>query len=350
MPILTTCIGAYPKTESIEQANWIDYEDDGSEANTRGFTYALNPSETASQQQFADATRRAVEDQVACGVDIPTDGEQKRENYIHYHCRHFEGLDFETLTRKVHRNGAAVAELPTITGDIRPDGGHFLDSDFRQAQRFTDRPVKITVPGPITIIDTTADTWYNDDYRLARDIADALNFEIRALADAGCRYIQVDEPVFARNVDAALDFGIECLERCFHGLPDNVRRVMHMCCGYPGHLDDEDYAKADPAAYARLAGALDDICVDDISIEDAHRHNNLELLEQFSQSTVIFGSIAVARSRIESVDEIAERLSSALNHIDRDRLVAAPDCGLAMLDRQTAMKKLKRMCDAASQF
>jgi 5-methyltetrahydropteroyltriglutamate--homocysteine methyltransferase len=116
---------------------------------------------------------------------------------------------------------------------------------------------------------------------------------------------------------------------------------------HPGVLDDPNYLKADADAYARLAKALDASCINRISIEDAHRHNDLELLKQFSDTTIIFGAIAIASSRVESVEEIIERLTSALEHIDRDRLVAAPDCGLMMLDRDLAMSKLSALCDAA---
>jgi len=348
MAIKTTCVGAYPKPDCIRNANWSEAAVIGDETgNVRGFDYSLSHRESISEALFDRATRQVILDQVSCGVDIPTDGEQRRENYIHYHCRHLVGIDFDNLTRKVHRNGAAVADLPTITGRIRPKGDHFLDRDYTMAQSCTDKPVKITVPGPVTIIDTTADTFYANDRELAFDLADSLNFEIRALADAGCKHIQVDEPLFARNVDMALDFGIECLERCFDGIPDDVSRIMHMCCGYPGHLDDEDYAKADPGSYALLAKALDDSCVDCISLEDAHRRNDLHLLERFSRSTIVLGSIAVASSRLESSDEIAERLADALEHIDPNRLIAAPDCGLIMLNRDLAMNKLRNLCAAA---
>ena len=348
MAIRTTCIGAYPKPAFIRSSSWNESAAASDErTDARGFEYSLSHPEPFSDDLFARATRMAVIDQVECGVDIPTDGEQRRENYIHYHCRHLDGIDFGTLTRKVHRSGAAVADLPTITARIAPRDEHFLDRDFRIAQSFTESPVKITVPGPVTIMDTTADACYGDDRQLAFDLADAINFEIRALADAGCKYVQVDEPLFARNVQAALDYGVACLERCFDGVPDDVVRTMHMCCGYPGHLDDADYEKAPPENYALLAAALDAANIDCISIEDAHRHNNLELLEQFPRSTVILGCVAVAASRLETSDEIASRLESALNHIDRDRLIAAPDCGLTMLGRDLAMQKLRQMCDAA---
>lgn len=348
MPLQTTCIGAYPKPDYIAKGNWSETgRSIGERTAAREFSYALSHPESASSEEFDRATRAAILDQVTCGIDIPTDGEQRRENYIHYHCRHLEGIDFHRLTRKIHRNGAAAAALPTITGKIVSRADPFLVRDYTMAQSCTDKPVKITVPGPVTIIDTTADTFYRNDRKLAFDLADALNVEIRALAGAGCRHIQVDEPVFARNVDMALEFGVECLERCFDGLPDQVTRTVHMCCGYPGHLDDEDYAKADAASYALLAAALDQSCVDCISLEDAHRHNDLELLESFSRSTIILGNVAVASSRIESVEEIAARLADALEHIDYARLIAGPDCGLAMLDRDLAMRKLRNLCAAA---
>ena len=358
MAIQTTCIGAYPKPDYVPIRDWFQVKDGLSETSglvTRLANEATAREDAEAEALYAKATGAAVTDQTACGVDVPTDGEQRRENYIHYHCRHLTGFDFVDLTKRTVRDGAYTTELPTIRGKIEPkvesktgeDGGHFLDRDYRVAQSFTERPVKITVPGPTTIMDTCADVYYGDERALAFDLADALNHEIRVLAEAGCKYIQVDEPLFARNVERALEFGVECLDRCFDGVGAHVTRVMHMCCGYPGHIDDDAYHKADPSCYFRLAEAVDRSTIDQISIEDAHRYNDLSLLESFRTSTVIFGSIAIAQSRVETVDEVAARLNAALEHIDRDRLIAAPDCGLAILGRDLAMEKLGVMCQAA---
>ncbi|MEE9376174.1 MAG: hypothetical protein V3V04_07540, partial [Rhizobiaceae bacterium] len=271
----------------------------------------------------------------------------RRENYIHYHCRHLDGFDFVNLTSRTLRDGAYTTDLPTIRSEIKPSGDHFLTHDYTVAQGFTERPVKITVPGVTTVMDTCANDYYKDERQLAFDLADALNFEIRALADAGCKYIQIDEPLFARNVDRALEYGIECLDRCFDGVGADVTRAMHMCCGYPGHLDDHGYHKADASSYFRLAASLDAATVQHVSIEDAHRHNDLSLLEEFKSTTVVFGAVAIADSKIETTEAIAARLKQALEHIDRDRLIVAPDCGLAMLGRELAMTKLTNLCDAA---
>ena len=113
----------------------------------------------------------------------------------------------------------------------------FLVDDWKRAQANCKQPVKITMPGPMTISDTNVDAYYGDPQKLGADIADALNREVRALAEAGCVHIQVDEPLFARQPDNALAFGFENLERAFHGCPDSVVKTVHMCCGY------YDYAK-----------------------------------------------------------------------------------------------------------
>jgi 5-methyltetrahydropteroyltriglutamate--homocysteine methyltransferase len=120
-----------------------------------------------------------------------------------------------------------------------------------------------------------------------------------------------------------------------------------MCCGYPNFLDEEGYHKAERKTYLDLADSLDNSIIQQISIEDAHQHNDLKLLEHFAKSTIIFGSFTVANSQVESSEEIRDRLRAALNHIDIDRLIAAPDCGLGLLGRELAMQKLKNMCEAA---
>ncbi len=347
MALLTTTIGAFPKPDYVRLPDWFQGpQGPDAEAPTRDWAGAMAALGDAAEAVIERGVREVVALQVDAGVDIPTDGEIPRENYIHYHCRHLAGFDFEHLTEKSLRNGAYSARLPTIVAAVSA-GEPFMVGDWSRAQACTGRAVKATMPGPMTITDTTADHFYDDPRRLGADLAAALNTEVRALADAGCRHIQIDEPLFARRVDAALDYGMENLERAFHGCPAGVARTVHMCCGYPDRLDNPDYPKADPGAYLRLAEAVDGSSIDTVSIEDAHRHNDLSLLEHFTTTRVILGVVAVARSRIESVDEVRQRLLAALDHIDADRLIAAPDCGLGLLGRDLAMAKLEVLCAAA---
>ncbi len=346
--MLTTTIGAYPKPDDLPLPDWFRAPGGpDTETPTAGWGRAMEALGAGAERMLAHATREVIEDQGEAGVDVPTDGEVRRENYIHYHCRHLDGFDFERLVERDLRGGAYRARLPAITGPIAARE-HFLPREWRIAQSFTERPVKTTMPGPMTIADTTADLHYTDPKRLGADLARALNREVLALAEAGCRFIQVDEPVFARKPEAALEYGIEHLERVFHGCPDRVTRTVHMCCGYPDRLDNPDYPKASRDSYARLAAAVDGSpLIDAVSIEDAHRHNDLLLLEAFPATTVIFGVVAVAKSRLETVEEIRDRLRAAREHIDPHRLVAAPDCGLGLLGRDLARAKLRHMCEAA---
>ena len=341
--MLTTTIGAYPKPDSVAIETWFGTR---TRRPIEGYDAALAELGAEAEGLFDEAVREVVREQVEAGVDIPTDGEVRREHYIHYHCRHLTGIDFERLIETAARGGAWHTALPTIVGAIAPKD-HFLPRDWRVAQGATARPVKISIPGPLTMADTLADEHYGDAAALGAALAEALNFEVLALAEAGCRHIQIDEPVFARYPGAALGFGVDHLERCFHGLPAAVTRSVHICCGYPEHLDQKDYVKAAPETYFDLAAALDDAAIDAVSIEDAHRPNDLALLERFPKTTVILGVIAIAVSRIEAVEAIAARLRQALEHIDAARLWAAPDCGLAMLPRQLARHKLANLCAAA---
>ena len=346
MPLTTTTIGSYPKPAFLPVADWFQHPGEEGDVATNSYDARLQAMGDEAEAIFARAAKEVIEDQVAAGIDIPTDGEVRRENYIHYHCRHLEGFDFDRLTPKSLRQGAYTVKLPTITGPVRASAP-FLPHDWKMAQSFTDRPVKPTMPGPMTIADTTVDLHYDDEVKLNRDLASALNAEVLALVEAGCRHIQIDEPVFARKAAQALDYGFEDLERCWHGVPPEVTKVVHMCCGYPNAMDDEDYPKADRRAYFDLAGAIEASCIDAISLEDAHRHNDLSLLECFEKTTVIFGAIAIAKSRLESVEEVRERLLAAREKLPAERLMAAPDCGLGYFTREQAIAKMKVLSEAA---
>jgi len=346
MPIRTTNIGAYPKPGYVPVPDWFREESTVAKNPTEALDDCSACHDPRAEELLDRATREVVLEQVRLGIDVPGDGEVRRENYIHYHCRNLEGIDFTCLTQKAMRDGQWTVAVPTITGPIKAGAG-FLVRDWRVAQTVTAKPVKITLPGPLTIMDSTYNSFYEDERKLAADLAAALNIEVCRLAQAGCRWIQVDEPIFAREPDKALAFGIENLERCFHGLPADVNRAIHICCGYPDRVDSDQYQKAPSQNYFRLAPALNEAALDVISIEDAHRPNDLSLLELFKHQTIILGVIGIARSRIESVEEITSRLRKTLDHIDKERLMAAPDCGLCMLSRRQVKVKLANMVKAA---
>ena len=131
------------------------------------------------------------------------------------------------------------------------------------------------------------------------------------------------------------------IERCFHKVPNEVTKIIHICCGYTDRLDDQNYMKADPQSYFALTDDLNVMKVDQISIEDAHFQNDLSLLDKLTDKTLIFGVLNVTKSQIETTEEIHIRLSEVLNYIDRERLIVSPDCGLGLLSTIQAKQKLE---------
>jgi len=141
-----------------------------------------------------------------------------------------------------------------------------------------------------------------------------------------------------------LDYGITNMDRIFEGVPKDVVRSVHLCCGYPNHMDQVDYPHAPKENYIKLAPALDTSAIDWISLEDAHCKNDLKaLLPLFKQKTIIFGAIKIHISKVESADEIQERLEEALKYIDAERLVLAPDCGLGFLPAEILQAKMRNL-------
>eukprot|EP00930_Biecheleria_cincta_P054782 TRINITY_DN41189_c0_g1_i1.p1 TRINITY_DN41189_c0_g1~~TRINITY_DN41189_c0_g1_i1.p1 ORF type:complete len:392 (-),score=86.07 TRINITY_DN41189_c0_g1_i1:16-1191(-) len=354
----TTVVGSFPKPPYLKIP---DFFAKGEEkpgllgTNTDAYSEMISSlSESDKVQLEKDimkATEEVIKEQCECGIEEVTDGEVRRENYIHYFCRFVEGIDFDNKTQIAARNGAFTAAVPTIVAPVKWRGPTSFAEEWKKSQAVSSVPVKYTLPGPMTIMGSTANSTYKDDKVLAEELAKLVNRHVLELAEAGCKFIQVDEPLFARKPEEALAYGIDCLDKCFEGCPAGVEKQMHMCCGYPGHVDQTDYLKADKNAYRRIASKLNQSNIDAISIEDAWCRNDLSLLSLFPDKKIILGTMNVSSSRVETVEEMQSRLTEALEYIDPERLIVAPDCGLALLDgpkyRPLLNLKLANMCKAA---
>ena len=349
--MITTVIGSYPKPSYLQVPDWFNAEGGTDTVNpTKDYLDAISKMGDQKETIFLRATKEIVQDQIECGIDIVTDGEVRRENYIHYHCRHLEGIDFNKLTKKVARTGNYECYLPTVINKVEAKDS-FLVNDWVLAQKLSSKPVKVTMPGPMTITDTIANNYYTSNNQLGNDLAYAINIEIKRLVEAGCKYIQVDEPLFARKPQEAIDYGIANLEKCFKDMQNSdAEKITHICCGYPDKLDAINYPKAPLSSYKQIAKQLDNSIIDTVSIEDAHCYNDLNLLESFKKTKIILGLIKIASSIEETIEEIQIRIEKALNHIDLNRLIAAPDCGLGHLPRNLAKKKLKTMVGAVKKY
>src|SRR5258707_11449655 len=142
-----------------------------------------------------DATLLALKLQEDAGIDIVTDGEQSRQHFVHGFLEFVDGIDFTNKVEMGIRNDRYKAMVPTVTGPLKLKG-RVHGAEARHARAHTKRKLKITMPGPMTIIDTIADRHYGDRVKMAFAFADLLNAEARALEADGVDVIQFDEPAF----------------------------------------------------------------------------------------------------------------------------------------------------------
>lgn len=370
-----TVIGSFPKPCYCKQAapDWFEKRAAGTYAGDAGETTAkantareMDPQER--EQLILQATDEILSKQSKVGIDFPTDGEVRRENYIHHLCRSIEGISFDELTRQKCRpriddaTGETVyafeASLPTVVERVRWAASEKAPTDlvvdeWRLAQARTEKELKFTLPGPMTIIGTVANRHYCEanglsEEQLARDLGILVKDCVDALVKAGCTQIQVDEPLFARKPKEALSYGIDILDEIVGDVPKSVFTTCHICCGYPNYLDQKDYVKANQDVYIQLAPRLAESKIDGYSLEDAHRPNDFaRLLPLMGKKTVVLGCLKIASSQLDTVEEIEARLTEALKHIPSEQLVVAPDCGLAFLTEELAMAKLENMVEAA---
>ena len=167
----------------------------------------------------------------------------------------------------------------------------------------------MTIPGPMTIIDSAIDEHYGDAVALAMDLATAIRMEVTSLAAAGRNVVQFDEPVFARFPKKVFDYGLRALEACFEGFT-GITTVVQTCCGHP--IEGYDKAKSD--SYTHLAPLLAGSRIDQVSIEGAHRPSDLGALQRFGDEGVILGVVDVGNPRTETIHEFEARMIQVLDH------------------------------------
>ena len=288
-----------------------------------------------------DALRLAVEDQRQAGISIIGDGEQTRQHFVTTFIEHLSGVDFE-LRETVRIRDRYDASVPTVVGAVSRPGAVFVE-DARYLRAQTDQPIKWTLPGPMTMIDTLYDAHYRSREKLAWEFACILNEEARDLEAAGVDIIQFDEPAFNVFFDEANDWGIATLERAAEGL--TAQTAVHICYGY-GIKANTDWKKtlgSEWRQYERTFPNLQTSTIDIISLECQNSRVPMDLIELIRGKKVMVGAIDVATDRVETPEEVAETLRRALRFVDADKLYPATNCGLAPLPRHVAQEKLKAL-------
>jgi 5-methyltetrahydropteroyltriglutamate--homocysteine methyltransferase len=308
---------------------------------------AWKPAGEELAQAKRDATLLWLKAQEDAGVDIVTDGEQSRQHFVHGFLEFVEGIDFSRKVKMGIRNNRYDAMVPVVTAPLKLKG-RVHQAEALLARKHTDRQLKITMPGPMTIVDTIADEHYGDKVKLATAFADLLNQEARALEKDGVDVIQFDEPAFNVYMDEVKRWGIDALHRAIRGL--KCTTVVHICYGYgiQANIDWKNSLGGEWRQYEEIFPALAKSDIDQISLECIHSRVPLELLRLLKGKDVLIGVIDVANDRVETPQEICDVIAKALKFVPKQRLFPCTNCGMAPMDRDVALKKLHALAAGAA--
>jgi 5-methyltetrahydropteroyltriglutamate--homocysteine methyltransferase len=327
----TSLVGSYPQPE------WLIDHDKLSKQVPRiraDDLWLVSPDKLEAAQD--DATILAIRDQERAGLDIVTDGEQRRESYSNRFATALDGIDIDNPGTVINRNGRPTP-VPRIAGPIRRRQAIEL-RDLKVLRANTERKIKATVPGPFTMGRQAQDDYYRDEEAVAMAYAEAVNAEIKDLFAAGADVVQIDEPWMQQHPDKARRYGIKALDRALDGVSGTV--AVHLCFGYAAVVRDK------PSGYSFLP-ELEQCKAQQISIEAAQPKLDLKILNELPSKTIVLGVIDLGDMTVETPQVVAERIRRALDIVPPERLVVAPDCGMKYLPRAIAFAKMKAMAEGA---
>jgi 5-methyltetrahydropteroyltriglutamate--homocysteine methyltransferase len=331
----TTVVGSYPQPEWL-----VDRAMFGSRLppRTRALEIWRVPAGLLEQAKD-DATVVAIRDMERAGIDIITDGEVRRESYSNRFATALDGMDLDHPGTALDRTGHPNP-VPRVVGPIRRNRAVEV-RDVKFLRTNTERPIKATLPGPFTMSQQAQDDYYHDEEALAMALADAVNEEVRDLFAAGADVVQLDEPYLQARSEKAERFAIKAINRALEGITGTT--ALHTCFGY-AHI-----VHSRPNGYPFLE-QLAGVSATQISLESAQQKVDLSVLRSLRGKTLIVGVIDLAdESPVEDVAMIVARIRKALEFVDPDRLILAPDCGMKYLPRDKAFGKLSVLAQAARQ-
>jgi 5-methyltetrahydropteroyltriglutamate--homocysteine methyltransferase len=328
-PLTTTSVGSFPRPTwlALTKRNQLTYRLDGAEL----------------KDAMDDAMALVIREQESLGIDVLTDGEMRRATFVFHIAGQWDGVDIEQqVEKKIYRNREANRLVPRITGKIIRRDPATVD-DLRTAKAHTDRPIKMAVPGPMTVIDSSANEFYEDEEELAFDVAAALNAELRDLQSAGADVLQIDEPAMTRYHDKVRAYGAKALDRCLDGI--TVPVIVHLCYGYPGGDGLQHQYK-----YEGVLPSLMQTRISGFHVEFGRSTFDPEVLRLCGNRIVMFGCIDPGDSPVPTVDAVERRIGEVLKVLDPEQVWLAPDCGLMTISRELARDKLAVMVEAAKRL
>jgi len=328
----TTLVGSYPQPEWL-----IDRKKLAGRFPPRVRAKELwRVPEAFLAQAQDDATLLAIQAQEAAGLDIITDGEIRRESYSNRFATALEGIDIDNPGSALDRSGHPNP-VPRIVGKIRRK--HAVEvQDLLFLRKNTKKQVKITVPGPFTMLQQAQNDFYKSEEEAAMDYAAAVNAEIKDLFAAGADIVQIDEPYMQARPEKARQYGLKALNRALEGIAGET--AVHICFGYAAIIHSR------PEGYSFLPEFAGCSCKQ-VSIETAQSKLDCSVLAKLKDKKIMVGVIDLSDMQVETPQTVVERAQRALKHMRPENMILAPDCGMKYLPREVADGKMKALVEGA---
>jgi 5-methyltetrahydropteroyltriglutamate--homocysteine methyltransferase len=328
----TTLVGSYPQPEWL-----IDRKKLAGSFPPRVRARELwRIAEPWLEEAQNDATLLAIRAQEEAGLDIITDGEIRRESYSNRFATALAGVDIDNPGTALDRSGHPNP-VPRIVGPIRRRQPVEVD-DLKFLRAHTSKPIKMTVPGPFTMSQQAQNDYYPGDEAAAMGYAEAVNGEIRDLFAAGADVVQIDEPYMQARPEKAREYGLKALNRALEGISGTT--AVHICFGYAAIIHQR------PSGYSFLPELAGCQC-HQVSVETAQSKLDCAVLAKLEGKKIMVGCIDLNDMTVEVPEVVVARIKRALDHVEPENVILAPDCGMKYLPREVAFGKMKSMVAAA---
>lgn len=317
LPLLpTTAVGSFPKSRELKSAR------------SKFFRGEVSAEELRVLEE--KETREWIRIQEEIGLDVLVDGEMYRGDMATYFARNLDGFEISGLVRSY---GNRYYRKPVIKGEIRWRGPITVEY-WKFAQSLTRKPVKGMFTGPYTMMDWSFNEYYPSREDACMDLARALHEEAKALANAGAKIIQVDEPALSARPEELREFGVKAMKVLTRGI--DAYFIVHICYG----------------AFEFIYPEMLELPVDNFDLEMSN--SDLDLVELFREhpftKDLSFGVVDVHSHVVEDLETVMGRIERALEVLPPDRLWIDPDCGLKTRTKEEAIGKLRVLTEAASEI
>ncbi len=296
-------------------------------------------TESELEEAHDNAVKSCIKDQEMAGLDVITDGELRRETMVYFFSKRIHGFDNKGKMKSIGNLDPTIQMPdPVIVDKVRRSGSIGMAKHFAFLKEYASAYPKVTITGPQMLAKRATNEYYKEEKQLVFDLADVLNAELKEVVDAGCEFVQVDEPVWV-GYPQDMPWLVEAFNRMVDGV--NAKIALHVCYG------NYKLKKLFSGTYADLFPEILKVDASQLCLEFAV--SNMEPLQLFrdykTNMEIAVGVVDVKDEKVETPELVADRIRQALKVIPKEKVWITTDCGMKFMPRDRAFGKLKAMAD-----